>query len=624
MTATARQLGFVVLSVFAGAIGLNAAAQTSTTSAALSADLSRHYFKTPNEEVEARAELNASLDHMARFRGHVHSADQLLGLLRSSDAEQKLFAKHEAYLHLRCALDRKDAACHDRQELISNDDARTAFLKPEILAIPEARLRRFVHEKPALAQYRYALADIRRDAPHLLSAPEQALLDQFQPQIADWQYDLYDQVTADSVFGTVQTPAGPLSVMRQRNLIAASPDARVREEGFRKRYAGFASQRDLIAFALVNMVRAQTLLAKAHHYSDAPSRKYDNLYFDPKATRDLLARMAQHGDVVKRYEHIRSQDFERAYHRPAHEWDLSAPEPGFTPPLTALPDARGVFHAAFAGLGQEYQAAFDALLDPSTGRADIRPGGAANRYTSGFSTGFPGTTGMLFYGRYDGTFKDLSVIAHEGGHATHRQLMNENGVLPDYARGPNFMFESFAEFNELVLADFMARHAAEATLQRYYREEWMGIKGLDAFYGAQDAVLEQEVYDGVSAGTIRNADDLDALSVKVDDQFSLFPPSTPETRTRWAMVDLMYEDPLYDVNYMYAGLLALKYYQLYSTRPEWFVPRYIALLKNGFTQPPADLLEQFLEIDLSGPELLRDDLDLLNRRLDELETNAAK
>jgi oligoendopeptidase F len=52
------------------------------------------------------------------------------------------------------------------------------------------------------------------------------------------------------------------------------------------------------------------------------------------------------------------------------------------------------------------------------------------------------------------------------------------------------------------------------------------------------------------------------------------------------MVDLMYEDPLYDVNYMYAGLLALKYYQLYSTRPEWFVPRYIALLTNGFTQPP--------------------------------------
>ncbi len=46
-------------------------------------------------------------------------------------------------------------------------------------------------------------------------------------------------------------------------------------------------------------------------------------------------------------------------------------------------------------------------------------------------------------------------------------------------------------------------------LKRYYRERWMSIKGLDAFYGAQDALLEQAIYDGVAGGTVRNADDLD-------------------------------------------------------------------------------------------------------------------
>lgn len=169
----------------------------------------------------------------------------------------------------------------------------------------------------------------------------------------------------------------------------------------------------------------------------------------------------------------------------------------------------------------------------------------------------------------------------------------------------------------------MAEHAENPQLQRYYRERWMNIKGLDAFYGAQDALLEQAIYDGVSAGTTRNADDLDNLSLKIDAQFSSFPASTPEVRIRWAMVSLMFEDPLYDVNYMYGGLLALKYYQLYTARREWFVPRYIALLKNGFNQPPAELLNQFLGIDLSGPALLNDDLELLNRRLDQMEANSA-
>jgi oligoendopeptidase F len=606
--------------VFAFLASATAFAQTTTTSAAWSADLARYYFKTPTEEVSARSELNGALERIGRSKGQVNSASQLLGVLRQYDDVQRLFGKHNAYLHLRCAFNRKDEACGAEEALAAEVQSKTAFLNPEILAISEDRLRGFLKEEPALAEYRFALSDIRRDAPHVLPGPEQAVLDQFRPQIADWQCDLYAQVVAGIPFGTAQTPTGPLDVIRQRNLSMANADGRVREEGFKRRLAGFASQRDLLAFALMHTVQAQTALAKMQHYSDAPARKYVSLYFKPQDTRNLLDLMAQHGDVAQRYEEIRSQEIERGYHQPAHAWDLSAPAPGFTAPITSLSDARQVFHEAFGGLGAEYQRAFDALLDPANGRVDIMPGGASNRYGGGFSAGFGGGTSILFYGRYDGTFKDLSVIAHEGGHATHRQLMSDNHVAPSYARGPNFLFESFAEFNELVLADFLAERADHAELKRYYRERWMSIKGLDAFYGAQDALLEQAIYDGVAAGTIRNADDLDNVTLEIDRQFSKFPASTPELRNRWATVSLMFEDPLYDVNYVYGGLLALKYYQLYSTRREWFLPRYVALLKNGFDQPPAELLQQFLGIDLSGADLLNDDLELLSHRLDQIET----
>ncbi|MFZ1008007.1 MAG: M3 family metallopeptidase [Candidatus Sulfotelmatobacter sp.] len=613
-----RQYGRWALAVFALAVGVSTA-QTASTPAALSADLSRYYFKTPVEELAASADLNTALDRTGQFKGQVHSAAQLLGVLRQYDTVQKLFAKHEGYLHLRCSLNRKDAACEADRQLESEVDAKTAFLNPEILAIPEDRLRAFLNDEPALAEYRFALAGIRRESEHLLPEPEQALLDRFQPQIGDWQYDLYEQIVAGIAFGTVQSSAGSLDVVRQRNLIAANADGRVREEGFKQRYAGYDSRRDLLAFSLIHAVQSQTALAKAHHYTDAPARKYESLNFKPEDVRILLAAMAQHGDIPKRYEKIRLHDIERSQHQPAHAWDLSAPAQGLTLPITPLPEARNVFHEAFAGLGEEYQTSFDALLDPANGRADILPGGAANRYGGGFSTGSAGSPSILFYGRYDGTFKDLSVIAHEGGHAVHRQLMSANSVSPSYSSGPHFLFESFAEFNELLLADWMAEHAESSELKRYYRDRWMSIKGLDAFYGAQDALLEQAIYDGVSAGTIRNADELDNLSLKIDGQFSEFPASTPELRTRWATVSLMFEDPLYDVNYVYGGLLALKYYQLYSIRREWFVQRYIALLKNGFNQPPAELLNQFLGIDLGGQALLNDDLELLNRRLDEME-----
>ena len=594
----------------------SAHAQTAPT---LTVDLARYYFASPEAEVAARADLDAALQRLEAGKGAIDSGPQLLEALQSYEDVAKTFRRHEGYLRLRCSQNRKDPACDADEKLQANFNANTAFLTPQILAIPPARLESFYAAEPRLKRYEFAIDDMRRDAPNVLPDDQQALLDRLQPEIGDWQYDLYEQIRAGIPFGTVPTAAGPLDVIRQRSLLAADSDRRVREEAFMRRAKGYASQRDLFAFTLIHTVRAQNSLAQAHHLPDAPTRKYQSLYLDPNQTRALLTLMGQKGEIAQRYEKIRARAFEQAYKSPMRAWDESAPQPGFAPPITTLAAAPGIFHEAFAALGTEYQAAFDALLDPRNRRADVLPSAAQDRYTGGFSVGFPGSTTILFVGRYDGTFKSLSVIAHEGGHAVHRSLMLAGSVPPLYADGPHFLFESFAAFNELVLADYLAEHASDPSLRRYYLERWMAIKGLDSFYGAQDALLEQEIYDGVVAGTVRNADDLDKLTVSVDSQFSIFPPTTPELRTRWAESSLMYEDPLYDVNYVYGGLLALKYFRLYTANRADFAPRYLALLKNGFDAPPDVLLKRFLNIDLFDPALLNDDVDLLNRRLDQLE-----
>ena len=600
---------------------VHVAAQTAVP---LSADLGRYYFASPAAEVAARADLDAALKRLGAFKGQLNSGSNLLKVLQAQEDVLKIYRKHAGYLHFRCSLNPKDPACESEGQLESQVDAATAFLSPEILAIPEDRLQAFYAAEAGLKPYKFAIEDIRREAARVLPGPEEALLDGFRPEIADWQYDLYQQIVAGIPFGTVQTATGPLDVIRQRNLLMSNPDARVREEAFKRRLDGFASRRDLLAFALIQTIKAQNALARAHHYPDAPARKYSSMYLDPAQTRALLAAMAQHGEVARRFEKILGDNFLRTNHTQFQAWDESAPSPDFVPPVTSLADIPHIFHEAFAELGVEYQKAFDALVDPASGRADIVPGGAPGRYSGGFSIGFLDSTSMLFLGRYDGTIKDLSVIAHEGGHATHRGLMSANQVRPLYADGPSFLFESFAAFNELVLADYLAAHATDFAARRFYLQKWMQIKGLDAFYGAQDAILEQQIYDGVAAGTIRDADGLDKLTLQVDGQFSIFPATTPELRNRWAAVSLMYEDPFYDVNYVYGGLLALKYYQLYTANREQFVPRYTALLKNGFDAPPAVLLRQFLNIDLSSPALVQEDIDLLNRRLDQLEASPSK
>ncbi len=70
-----------------------------------------------------------------------------------------------------------------------------------------------------------------------------------------------------------------------------------------------------------------------------------------------------------------------------------------------------------------------------------------------------GATTGLFYGGFDGSTNAVRAVAHEAGHAIHRQFMAEHQPIAAYNGGPKFMSESFAIFNELLLLDHLRRDA---------------------------------------------------------------------------------------------------------------------------------------------------------------------
>jgi oligoendopeptidase F len=157
---------------------VHVAAQTAVP---LSADLGRYYFASPAAEVAARADLDAALKRLGAFKGQLNSGSNLLKVLQAQEDVLKIYRKHAGYLHFRCSLNPKDPACESEGQLESQVDAATAFLSPEILAIPEDRLQAFYAAEAGLKPYKFAIEDIRREAAHVLPGPEQALLDDFRP-----------------------------------------------------------------------------------------------------------------------------------------------------------------------------------------------------------------------------------------------------------------------------------------------------------------------------------------------------------------------------------------------------------------------------------------------------------
>ena len=563
--------------------------------AAASADLARYYFTSPEAELTSRAQLAQQLSDLERSqKTFTAGASAMATTLAHFERIRTEAVRHDAYLHLRCADDKSDSkACDGEDAVDSMVDSHTAFIASGIAALPAVKISALL-KSPSLKPYAYAIADMRRQNGHDAGAAGEKVLAKLSPDLSDWQDALYEQALSRADFGTVVTPQGALDVARQRNVLAVHPDRNIRKQAFDKRNAGFDRVRDDVAFALLHTVSAGNARAVLHQFANAPDAKYFAMGFDPAQTRSLIERVSASGLLLKRFESVRASDLHQAFGiADAAPWDLRVPTAALAP--RTLDDARGVYHSVFAQLGPVYQAQFDALLDPANGRTDIALGAVPHRSAGGFSVGAPGVTSILFVGSFGGIFKDMSVIAHEGGHAVHRALMSANRVRPVYGEGPHYLFESFAIFNELLLADYLASHAANSAEKRFYDEQFLDVKGLDYIRGAQDAALEQAFYDS----PLHTPDDLDALTLKIDAQFTQWPQ-----KNRWEAMSLAYEDPLYNVNYLYGGLLALQYYKQWKASPQTFAPTYVALLQNGFDDTPADLLRRFLKIDLNDEAAL--------------------
>jgi oligoendopeptidase F len=81
----------------------------------------------------------------------------------------------------------------------------------------------------------------------------------------------------------------------------------------------------------------------------------------------------------------------------------------------------------------------------------------------------------------------------------------------------------------------------------------------------------------------------------------------------------LFRDPLNLVNYLYAGLVACKLYEMSEADPTDFQKRYAALLREGFDAPANDLIQKNMGFSLDGDSLLDGALKLVETQTSQLQ-----
>jgi oligoendopeptidase F len=553
-----------------------------------------HYFPNPTAEQTDRAAVLRQTDAFVHTQtASLDSPQALLSWLTTLDRLSKALHRHDIYVYLRAERDSGDHADAAADTALGNaldrlDDAAAR----DLASIAPAKLASWFAASKALVPYRNFIAAERARAVHTSrNADAIALL---------------AVPTLDSLAEAYKAlrPATP----------ASGDTESAAAKAFAATWAPYAKSESAFAALLIPIVHLQDGKAQLAGFSGAPEAAYFANGLTTTEVENTLAAL-RGSDAYRRYETVIANAAARRLKLPPsqlHPWDLTFAD-SYRPQPVPFAEALSRVIAAEQPMGREYADQFARLLDPANHRVewcDTRTCDAA-----GFSLGFAGSVSSLFYGAYKGTTDNVRAVAHEAGHAVHRQFMNENQPLAVYNEGPHLLFESFAIFNGFLLEDHLVRTAVTPEARAYYLHRFLEDAVFNVYGSAKETALESAIYAGVRRSTLHNAAGLDALTLKIIAENTPAIMLAPEMKNYWAYNRLYFTDPLYDVNYLFAGLLALEYLKQFEEDPHGFAQRYVAFLKNGLTDTPRVLEKRFLAIDLDdAPRLATDAASLIDKR----------
>jgi oligoendopeptidase F len=546
------------------------------------------YFGSAREERESR---EAQHVRVAAFEKQLAAAsdDSLPDLLATGEQLLISLQRHTAYLRIQTLEDTTDEAANAAANAVNTDRSVTSTaLRSRLARVPPGRIA-------SLGRFARLAEISHRDEAHSVS-----------PDAARYRGSV-TIAAQTSIADAYNRLVGAIG-----NQGTGSHDMATRRTAIARRDEAYDRAAPTAATLLGTLIDLQNRDAVAQRYTDAADRKYRSLELSDALVTKTLAAVQAQSAVYQEYRQVLAE-------RASLVLGVSPVLPaevalGGTPsPRISLSQARELVLDALAPLGAEYVGRFAELLDPANGRLDLA--GGSHRARTGTSIAVYDAPVAFFFTGFNGLLPSVGTIAHEGGHAIHRELMNVGGA-PIYERtGPNYLFEGFAIFNQLLAFEHAARIAKNPTERMAALEALLQSLSFELFVSAEEAAFERSLYKAGSGRALLDRGAVDEIYRKAIAPYEDRPGETAVSG-EWMRKPLLFEDPLYLVNYLYAQIVAVGLYNRSRDDPN-FASEYSALLRRGFDADTEVLLGS-LKIRLDDPKLVEAAAHLIRSKTQEL------
>lgn len=560
--------------------------------------------------------LEKMISGFEKFRGKLGDGAKVLASCLKFDADfDRLGENVGGYAHLRATEDQTDNAAQSMvakfQNLATKASQAASYIRPELLALPDAKLQEYLAAKE-MKPWKLVLERIIRFKPYSLTTREEEIL-AMQGEMAGAANAAFRQLLdADLKFGNVKDEKGREVELSNSTFmkLLVSPERKVRKAAFHQYYEQFKGHENTLAATLNGSIQKDVYYAKVRSFKSAregamfpdnvPASVYDN----------LIASVRKNLPAVHHYYDVRRRKMKL---KDIHHYDTYVPILSDLEVKRTWNQAVKLVMESLQPLGSEYCSVLEEGL---LGRwCDRYPNQGKNSgaFSSGSYEGWP----YILMNYKEDVFNDVFTLTHEAGHSMHTWHSARHQPYQYYGY-VIFVAEVASTFNEMLLSHHLIKQAKDDRQRAYLiNREIDDIRG---------TVIRQTMFAEFEKITHEMAEAGEPLTVQS------FRATYRELLDAYFGPDFAIDDELslecFRIPHFYRAFYVYKYAtglsaavalsrKVLSGGPA-DLASYLNFLKGGCSKDPLDLLRD-AGVDMEKPEPVETTLAHFNSLVKELD-----
>ena len=539
--------------------------------------------------------------------------ESLLEILKSRENMERKAEHLYVYANMRWHQDtangKYQAMAGKSAQLLTQVNDAQAFVEPEILALSEQKVQKYMDNCPGLELYKRFFSEIFRGKEHVLTPDMEALLARAQDMANAPQQIFMNFNNADLTFGEIKDADGTAVTVTNGNytVLLKNRDRRVRKDAFHAMYGAYEAHKNTLAATMDANTTAQRFFASARKYTSSRAMALDGAHIPEQVYDELIEAVHEGLPLMYRYMQIRKQVMAVDE---LHMYDVYVPLTKSFEKKYTFEEAKALVKDALSVMGEEYVSLLQEGFD--NGWIDVceNEGKRSGAYSWGSYDSHPYV--LL---NYHGSLSDVFTLAHEMGHAIHSYYSYKNQPYV-YAGYHIFVAEVASICNEMLLVQYLIGKAKDAEEKKYLINYLLEQFRTTLYRQTMFAEFEVKAHGLKAEGQTLTAQQLCEIYYELNRQY--FGPNVvidKEIAMEWSRIPHFYT-PFYVYQYATGFAAALAISGKILRGEENILAQYKTFLSGGCSMDCIDLLK-LCGVDMTRPEPVREALSIFDKYLEE-------